>query len=85
MLDIFYYERVQRICEQVVKYFLILHLDIYTEFADFITAGKIFHNLGALFRIDVPHILLVWLWDRKYDMDSLHFAECEFLRKYSRK
>ena len=54
-----YYERVEGICEKVVKYFLILRLNIYTEFADLITAGKIFHNLGALFRIDVPHILLV--------------------------
>ena len=56
-----YYERVEGICEQVVKYFFILLLNIYDELADFITAGKIFHNLGALFRIDVPHILLVWL------------------------
>ena len=46
-----YYERVEGICEQVVKYFFILLLNIYNEFADFITAGKIFHNLGALFRI----------------------------------
>ena len=41
-----YYERVEGICEQVVKYFFILLLNIYNEFADFITAGKIFHNLG---------------------------------------
>ena len=42
-----YYERVEGICEQAVKYFFILLLNIYNEFADFITAGKIFHNLGA--------------------------------------
>ena len=48
-----YYERVEGICEQVVKYFFILLLNIYNEFADFITAGKIFHNLGALFRIEI--------------------------------
>ena len=42
-----YYERVEGISEQVVKYFFILLLNtcIYNEFADFITAGKIFHNL----------------------------------------
>ena len=31
-----YYERVEGICEQVVKYFFILLLNIYNEFADFI-------------------------------------------------
>ncbi len=43
-----------------MKYFFIFRLNIYIEFAFFILFGKIFHNLGALFRIDVPHILLVW-------------------------
>jgi hypothetical protein len=53
-----YYKGAERIREEM-KYFFILRLNIYIEFAVFISFGNKFHNLGALFRIDVPHILFV--------------------------
>ena len=45
-------EWVNGICEQVVKYFLILRLNIYTEFADFIHIFSWVRNpIKALFSV----------------------------------